>query len=211
MHADIEHLGRVQATRVAFRVQHVKAVAQVSEKVIALGKSLGRRKPHVVAVQRVGHDELLHHLAIGLLHRHPERKIVAIVVAVVFKTAIVGHQAAGVGAVASGVPAQRALARELLNDLHADAHVVAFGGFIHILIADPAPAVAGNLMPELPECGCQFRMPLQSHADAKHGERQAAALELAQDAPYARARSVLVDAFHAHVPRSEAGRVEHFA
>ena len=160
MHADIEHLGRVQTLRVAFCVKHIKAVAQVGEKVITLGEALCRRKPHVVAVQRVGHDELLRHIAIGLLHRHPEREIVAVVVAVVVKATIVGHQAARVGAVASGVPAPRPLASELLNDLHADAHVFPLGGFIHILIADPAPAVAGNFMPELLECRRQFRMPL---------------------------------------------------
>jgi hypothetical protein len=45
--------------------------------------------------------------AVGLAHLHPERQVVAVVVAVVLEAAVVGHQAAGVGAVAPGVPAQR--------------------------------------------------------------------------------------------------------
>jgi hypothetical protein len=67
-----------------------------------------------------------HGLAVGLLHLGPQRQVVAVVVGVVEEAAVIGDQAAGVGGVAAGVPAERALAGELLDDLHADAHVLAF-------------------------------------------------------------------------------------
>ncbi|MCY1242627.1 hypothetical protein D9M72_555980 [compost metagenome] len=45
----------------------------------------------------------------------------------------------------------------------------------------------------------QFRMALQRHRYAEDGQRQAALLELAQQAPDASARAVFIDALHAHV------------
>ena len=49
---------------------------------------LRQRKAHVVAVERVGHDEMRHNGAISAAHLHPERQVVAVVVAVVFKTVV---------------------------------------------------------------------------------------------------------------------------
>ena len=51
-------------------------------------------------------------------------------------------------------------------------------------------------------------MTLERHRDAEHGERQAAALELAQQPPHAHARAVFVDRLHAEVPIRVGGRVE---
>ena len=50
-------------------------------------------------------------------------------------------------------------------------HVLALSGLINILIADPAPAVAGDLKPQFFERSSQFRVALQRDADAEHGER----------------------------------------
>ena len=113
-------------------------------------------------------------------------------------------------AVASGVPAQRPLAGELGQDLHTDSHVFALACFVQVLVADPAPTVAGDLMPEFLEGRAQFRMPLQRHADGKYGERQLAALKLAQDAPDASTRAVLVNALHAEVACCKSRRAGHF-
>ncbi|MNQ81718.1 hypothetical protein D3C85_967520 [compost metagenome] len=86
----------------------------------------------------------------------------------------------------------------------------AFGGLVHVLIVDPAPAVARDFMAQLREGGGQFGVALQRHADAEDGQRQLPLLEFAQDAPHAHARTVFVDAFHADVPFRKAGRVEQF-
>jgi hypothetical protein len=49
MHAHAQHLGCVQASRRAFGIERVKAVAQVGKEVVGLGKALGQRKAHVVS------------------------------------------------------------------------------------------------------------------------------------------------------------------
>jgi hypothetical protein len=70
---------------------------------------------------------------------------------------------------------------------------------VDVLVVDPAPAVAGDLVAQFDEGGGEVGVALQRHADAEHGERQPRFLELAQDAPDAGARAVFVDAFHAQV------------
>ena len=138
-----------------------------------------------------------------LLHLHPERQVVAVVVAVVLEAAVVDHQAARVRAVAAGVPAQRPLAAgELAQDRRVPMPMCSRSvASSHVLVVDPAPAVAGDLVAELDAGRRQLGVALQRHRDAEHGERQAALLELAQDAPDADARAVLVDRLHAHVAR----------
>ena len=171
---------------------------------------MGQGEAHVVAVQRVGHDELGHHRAIGALYFHPERQVVTVVVAVVFKTTVVGDQAAGARAVSPGVPTQRPFTRELFDGLHAQTHVLALGSLIDVLVVDPAPAVAGDLVAQILERSGQVGVALQRHANSKYRERQAAFFELTQDAPYAHPRTVFVDTVHADVAIRETGRVEHF-
>ena len=114
---------------------------------------------------------MLGQFTIGFLYGLPIGQVVGVAVAVVFKTAKIGHEAMGIGAVAPRVPAQRALARHLLDDLHPQAHVFTLGGLVQVLVGDPTPAVAGNFMPKGFEGSGQFGMPLQGHADAKYGER----------------------------------------
>ena len=63
VHADRHHLRPV----VALGVEHVEGVAQVGEEVIAGVEALRRREAHVVGVERVGHDEVRHVRAVGLL------------------------------------------------------------------------------------------------------------------------------------------------
>ena len=74
-----------------------------------MGIALWKAKTHVVAVEGVGNNENGRGLAIGASHRRVKRNIVAVVVAVVFKAALIGHKAFGVWAVAPGVPAQGSL------------------------------------------------------------------------------------------------------
>ncbi|EON20068.1 amidohydrolase [Cupriavidus sp. GA3-3] len=199
VHADRQHLGAVLAARVAFLIQDVERILQVLEELFAGIEALRRGKAHVVGVERVRHHQVRLLLAAGDFHLGPEGQVVAVVVRVVQEAAVLHHQAARVGAVAAGVPAQRQFAGQVLDDLHADAHVLALGGFVEALVVDPAPAVAGDLVAQFDKSAGQFRMALQRHRHAEDGQRQAALLELAQQAPDAGARAVFVDALHAHV------------
>jgi hypothetical protein len=88
------------------------------------------------------------------------------------------------------------------------AHVFALGGFVHVLVViqrQPWQAISWPSSTKARQLG----VALQGHADAKHGQRQAALLKLAQDAPHAGTRAVFVDALHAQVALRVAGRVEH--
>ncbi len=210
MHANTQNFWCIQAVRVAFGIQRVKAVTQVTIKIIGLCKALRQGKAHVVAVQGVGHHQARHQGAIAARHLHPERQVVAVIVAVVFQPAVIGHQAPGPRAVAAGVPAQRARSGELLNGVEPTAHLLALGRFVNVLVVDPAPAVAGDFMAQFNQGRRDFRIALQRHADTKHRERQLAPFEFAQDTPYTRPRAVFINAFHAQVPVRKTGRVGHF-
>ena len=164
-------------------------------------EALRPREAHVVGVERVGHDQLRHFRAARHFDVHPERQVVAVVVGVVQEAAIFGDQTTRVRTVAAGVPAERPLAGHAFDRFHAEAHVLRFLLRRHVLIVDPAIAVAGDLMAEFDECARHFRMPFDRHADAEHRQRQLALFELAQDAPHAGARAVFVDRLHAHVAR----------
>jgi hypothetical protein len=93
VHAHAEH-GRAL---VALGVHHVEGVAQVFKELVAVGKALGQGKAHVVGVEGVGHHQVGHAAAVGLLHLGPEGQVVTVVVRVIQKAAVVGHQTPGVG------------------------------------------------------------------------------------------------------------------
>nr|GEU28080.1 hypothetical protein [Tanacetum cinerariifolium] len=201
--ADGQHLGRVQPGRVALGVQHVEGVLQIVEELRARVETLGGGKAHVVGVERVGHDQLrcAGHLAVGAGVRDllPERQVVAVVIGVVGEAAVFHDQPARIGRVAPRVPALRRAARQVADDVHGFLHVGALGGFVHVLVADPAQAVAGDFVAQRLERGHRLGMALERHRHAKHGERQLAVFEQAQHAPQARARAVFVQRLHAHV------------
>ena len=132
---------------------------------------------------------------------------------------MVDHQAARVGAVATGVPTRTvhgvalamALSGQPLDDGQGFVHVIALGGFVQVLVVDPAPAVTGDFMPELIKSSGQFGVALQGHGHAKHREGPFSFFKFTQDAPHAHPRAVFINAFHAHVAVGVAGGVEHFA
>ncbi|MNN09878.1 hypothetical protein D3C81_1227840 [compost metagenome] len=200
MHADRQHLGPVLALGVALGIEHVERVLQVLEELVARVEALRRGEAHVVRVERVRHHQMRLLLAAGDFHLGPEGQVVTVVVGVVQQAAVLHHQPARVGAVPAGVPAERHFAGQFLDDLHADAHVLALGGFVDVLVVNPAPAVAGDFVAQLDERARQLGMALERHRHAEDRQRQLALLELAQDAPDPGARAVLVHAFHAHVP-----------
>src|SRR5664279_3765156 len=118
------------------------------------------------------------------LDLRPERQVVAVVVAVVVVAALLDDEPPRVRAVAAGVPAERPLAAgELPDQARGLVDVTALGRFRQVLVVDPAQAVAGDLVVPGHEGLDELWIAPQRHADAEDGERELAALELAQDAP----------------------------
>ena len=109
MHADRHHLRRLAP----LFVQHVKAIFEVGIKLLRGIEALRGGKTHVVGIEGIGHDQVRPARTVGARHLDPKRQIVAVVVAVVIKAAVLNHQPASVGAVAPGVPAGGRPAEEI--------------------------------------------------------------------------------------------------
>src|ERR1041384_2875476 len=133
---------------VAFLVEDVEGVLEIGEELIARVEPLGRGEAHVVRVQRIRDDEL-RLAALVPVPRVVPRQVVAVVVGVVDEAAVLRHELARIRAGAAGVPAERALAGELAVNLDRALHVLALERFRHVLVIDPAPAVARDLVPRL--------------------------------------------------------------
>ena len=71
-------------------------------------------------------------------------------------------------------------AGDVADDRDGFTQVRALGRFVHLLVADPAQAMAGDLVAEFYESGRRFRMSLQRHRNCKDRERHLALLERAQ-------------------------------
>src|SRR5438034_11823865 len=65
---------------------------------------------------------------------------------------------------------------------------------------DPSPAMSGDFVSRLDKGLGKIGMALERHGDAEYRERQGSPFELAQDAPDAGTRAILVHRFHAQVP-----------
>jgi hypothetical protein len=124
MHADRQHL-RAFGT---FGVEHVEGISQIREELLAAVEALGRCEAHVVGVQRVGNDEVRMRAAVRGRDVGPERQIVAVVVGVVQKAAMLDDETARVRAVATGVPAERRIAAQRRENCRRFGDVRAFGG-----------------------------------------------------------------------------------
>ena len=177
-----------------FGIEHVEAVLEVGVELVARVEALRGGEAHVVGVERVGHDELRPALDHG-----PPGQLVIVVVGVVEEAAILGDEAAGVGAGAAGVPAQRALAGNLGQDLHGVTQMLALDLLGHVLVVDPLQAVARDLVAGIDHGADRRRVPLGGGGDGEDGERDPLAVEQAEQAPDADAGAVLVDLLHADV------------
>ncbi|MNS90675.1 hypothetical protein D3C72_1247360 [compost metagenome] len=147
----------------------------------------------------------------GIRVRHflPEWQVVAIIISVITKTAMFDHQFARIRGIAPRVPTLRSGPRQFADNLHGFTHVFAFRCFIHVLVGNPAQAMAGDFMPQLLE-GChRFRIAFQGHRYAKHRQRQSPLLEHAQQAPQPGARTIFINRLHAQVARGKGGRTDH--
>src|SRR2546428_12788221 len=56
--ADRQHFGRIESPRVPFTVESIEGITRVVEKLRARVESLGCRKAHIVAIERIGHYQV---------------------------------------------------------------------------------------------------------------------------------------------------------
>ena len=190
--ADGEHL-RCLCT---LGIQDVEGVLEVVEEVIALVETLHLGEAHVVGVQGVGDHQV--RLAGGVVG-FPVGQVVVVGIAVVEEAAFLHHQAPGVRAGAPGVPAQGPFAGDLGEDANRFEHVLAFLGLIHVLVVDPAVAVAADFVAGLDHGADHVRMALGGHGHGEDGQRDIEFLEQLEDPPGAGTAAIFVQRFHAHV------------
>src|SRR6476646_9436717 len=183
---------------VAFLVEDVEGVLEIGEELVARVESLGGGETHVVRVQRIGHDEL-RPAALVPVPRVVPGKVIVVVVGIVDEPAVLDHELARVRAGAPGVPAERTLAGELAVNLDRALHVLALDRFGDILVVDPAPSVARDLVPGLEQRVDRGGVALHRHRDPVYGKRHLVAREELEDPPHTYARAVLVDRLHRHV------------
>src|SRR5947207_7885203 len=108
-------------------------------------------------------------------------------------------QPSGIGAVAAGIPTQRRGSCYLLECRDGLGQMGTLSGLIGELIADPAQAVARNLVSELAVGSGSFRVTLQCHSRRENRKRGLAPLESPQHTPHSRTRPILEERFHAHM------------
>jgi len=165
--ADGEHFRGVAA----LGIEHVERVLQILIELFAGIEAAGNREAHIVGIQGIGHDQMWLGLTIGRIHRGPERQVITVVVTVVFKAASFGNQLSGVGAVASGVPAQRRFTSQTSVQGNGLLHMIALFADVHVLVVNPAQAVASDFVFVFDEGLHYLGVSLQCHADTKDGER----------------------------------------
>ena len=175
-------------------VQHVERIAQIGEELIARVEALRGREAHVVGVERVRHHQVGARPKLG-----PERQIIVVIVSVIKKSSLFHQQSAGVRPGASRIPAERALPGEIADDLDGALQVLALHRLRHLLVVDPAIAVAADFEPGGQGRFGHRRIALQRHRHREHGNRHLPLAEQLEQPPHADPAAILVDRLHAHV------------
>src|SRR6266478_5952063 len=132
--------------------------------------------------------------------------LVSIGIGIVEETALLGDETLGILARAPGVPAERPLPGEPSDHCDGAVEVLALDVLRHILVVDPAPAVACHLVAELDHGARRLRIALERHGDGEDRDRDAARLEEAHHAPEAGPAAIFVDRLHAQMALPDEGR-----
>ena len=132
--------------------------------------------------------------------RRPIGQLVVIGVAVVEEAAFLDDQTPRVdaGPIAT-VPAERSRARQLLDRGDGAGDMFALGLGVELVMIDPAPTVATNVVAVAHHGLGDRRVALERQRAGEEGGRQAALLEQPDHPPDADARAVFVHRFHGQV------------
>ena len=185
--ADRHHLRRPRA----LGIEHVETVLHRLQPAVARTEARRHGELHVVHFERIGNDEVRRPSSLTP-DLDPIGKVVGVGIARIEKAAMLDHGFERVQAEAAGVPADRRAAGRLLDRLHGLPHMVELLLEREVLVVDPAPAMARDLMAgfghRLAGGGIEF----ERAADRPGGEAHVAFLEEPQDAPEAGAAAILV-------------------
>ena len=179
----------------AFRIEHVEAVAQVVEELVAGIEALRCAEAHVVGVERIGHDELRAVRAV-----HPVGQLVGVGVGGIEESLLLHRDVERADGRAALVEAERAGTGDLGVDADRLLDVRPLLRFREVAVVDPLQAVRRDLPAGLVHGGHGFAVPRHRRRDREHGHRQPARREQPMQPPETDARAELVDRFHAHVP-----------
>ena len=133
-------------------------------------------------------------------HRHVVGQVVAVPVREVREAAALDDEPPRVRAVAARVPAVGSASGQARDRVDRKRHVLALDVLVDLLVGNPAPAVARDLVAVGQERVDDRRIARQRHRHAENGQRHPALAEEPQDPPHAGARAVLVQRLHRHVP-----------
>jgi hypothetical protein len=178
----------------AFGIEHVEAVLEIGEELVAGVEALVGGEAHVVGVERVGDDEVR---AVGAVD--PVGQVVGVGIGGILEAAFGHDERRGVFRAAAGVPAERPLAGHLPVDGDGGVEVALLVVAGEILVVDPLEAVAGDLPVCLAHGRDGLRVAHERGGDAEDGHRDVSAGQQAVQAPEAGARAVFVDRFHVGV------------
>ena len=189
--ADIEHF---RAAGLALGVEHVEGVAQIGEELVAGVEALRGGEAHVVAVERVGDDEL-----VPAVHLDPVGQVVRIGVGNIVEAALGNGKRHRVHRGAAEIEAARTRTRHLGVQRDRLRQMLALLLDRHVLVFDPFVAVRGDLPIGLLHGRDLLRRTGQRGRDAVDGDRHGGGGEHAVQAPEAGACAIFVDRLHVPV------------
>ena len=171
-------------------VQLVEGRAEILGECYRRGEAVRRTEFHVVAVERVGDDEV----AFAPLQLQPVRDVVVVGIRVVKQATAFDREPARVRAHPAAVEADRRLARLLADGLLRLQNVLALDVLGDGGIVEPAPVVARDLETLPGAIAADLRIERERLAHTENGRRHVQLLEEPQDAPDAGASAVVVKA-----------------
>src|SRR5579883_59536 len=174
----------------AFLVEQIEAIDHVSGEFVGGAEAGVAVETVVVGFERIGDDEV-----IVIAHANPEGQLVAEIVAVVPEAAMLDQEPARIDARPAVEPADGRRAGQLLDRGDGALDMLALLVFLHLVIIEPAPAMADDLVSVFDEGASQFGAHIQAADDAEHADFHAETLEDAQQPPAADARPVFEDRF----------------
>ncbi len=191
MQADRHHAG---PTLAAFAVEHVEAVLQVAEELVAAVEPLGRREAHVVGVKRVGHDQLL-----ASADALPVGQLIRIGIGQIEEAALLGPDLQRVFRGAALIEAERPGAGDGGVQANRFVDVGLLGRIGMVAVVDPFQTVAGDLPARFVHGRHRLGMARHGAGHAIDGDRHVAGREHPPQPPEAHPRAVFVDRLHVDV------------
>ena len=192
MQPDGQHLGPPGSP---FCIEHVETVLEILVEMLARVKALRGCEPHIIGIQRVGHDQLRVSAVAP-----PVGQIIGVAVGAIGKPALLGHQSNGVFRAAPSIPTRRTAAGDFFMQTDRLHHVVALFLGVEIFVVDPFQAVARNFPIRFLHGGHLFGAAGQGCRHPINRQRNLHVGEQPVQPPETRPGPVLIDRFHVPVP-----------